>query len=291
MTTTEIVTRDQALTIVGNVAELVAAIQDTTDPTTLTEVRARVEAGKAWAKAHGLIQHHRVELLRVECHALRRIGQLGVEKQVLTTPSHQNYARYLAGVSVADIEQMITASASAMSAAGIVQGLKHAAALEDARDSGRDYAKNPPWPASPTPRTNGPEGVLVDDFREEAHYDQYDRVDEAYARRLATVSDALHAVVDEFTEVNQPFTVEEIFDAMVERTGLSSDIDQAVADGLREMIRKCINSALPRHTSGGFTAASSADRGGPPRPVRSHPHPVRHPVPFRQHDRDTPRPA
>lgn len=227
---TELVTRDDALRMLGDVPALLAAIETAFDVDDLKEARARVKAAMAWAQAHGKIREHRRQLLRLEAAALRRIAELG-HTEVLNANDRAT-AKYLSELTVEEIESVLDRYESLTSASGVVR--VHRAEEEQAahRQEGRDAANNPPPPH---------------DYGWEHKYGHGAVTQSRVEQRRDNVAGLLEDLLAEFTSLGEPFTVEDVYEAVADRAfeGHRDSFDEALHEGLREVIRRAINGATP----------------------------------------------
>lgn len=198
---------------------IIGQIQAASSLTDLTEVRARIEAARAWAKVHGEVKRLRLDLLRVEVEALVRVVELGGVDML--SPRDRKPAQYLASLSLADRAALIEASGSAVTtAAGVVRACWADAAAQDEKrtrfNAGRGLA-------------NRPENVT-------------DEVMQAWVReRTMRVSEVLGTVLEDAINDGQPFTVAEVADAVLDAASIGMDRnDPDVEAGIRDVCRRAI---------------------------------------------------
>src|SRR6266699_495645 len=115
----------------------------------VTEIRARAEAVRAWAKVHGRTKELRLDLLRIEVEALVRIVELGGAQ---TLGNGQRAAEWLAAMPPEAREQLIAASGGATTAVGMCRSIWREDEIKRARnalyDAGVRLAYEPEPPAS-----------------------------------------------------------------------------------------------------------------------------------------------
>lgn len=185
------------------------------------EARARVEAMKAWAKAHQQIKAVRLDLLRMEVAALVRVVELGGVDSLPS--SERKAARWLAEMTPADRDKLLTESGTATTATGMCRAVWNAEELAKHRrerfTQGMAFATAPSAPSD-------------------------ERVIEDRKRHVIGVAAALGRIVDEHTAEGSPFTVEQVAEELIGEAGLSAfDADDALRGGIRSVVRDAIQKA------------------------------------------------
>lgn len=208
-------------------ADVLTSIREMASLADLRETRARIEALRAWAKIHKQISAIRIDLLHAEVAALVRIVRLGGVDD-LPTPD-QKAAEYLAGLDDdARAALILQSAAQVTTAAGLVRTLWLA---EDRERNRRDLtAKGRQHATQPQP--------LSDEAIKDAD------------NRITDVAATLKRLLDEYTVVGQPFTVPALAAEIMARAGLTSGLDDALAEGVREVCRTAIRSAPSMHVNG-----------------------------------------
>lgn len=199
-------------------ASIISAVAAATNLGDAQEARARVEAIKAWAKAHGRVKEMRLDLLRVEVAALVRIVELG---GIDSLPSRdREAAKWLASMDPADRERVITESGSATTAAGmcrtIWQGEENARLRRESAVRARSWTAKPPEP---------------------------DNEDDLWiAEHKVNMTAAIRRVVKDHTEAGVPFEAADLAAEVLEEAGGGESWaeDEAVASGIREVVREAL---------------------------------------------------
>lgn len=186
----------------------------------LTEMRARIEAARAWAKVHNQVKEMRLDLLKVEVEALVRVVDLG---GLDTLPARdRRAASHLASLTPAERSALVEASGNATTAAGMCRTVWMEQELAEERAANRTrgirFAERP----------TAPNGDLV-----------------AIARaRVADVSAVLANVVESHADTAGPtFTVDQMADEVINEAALGDDLDPAVKEGVREVCRRALRQA------------------------------------------------
>lgn len=203
----------------SQVEAILMQVRTTSSLTDLTEVRARIEAAKAWARIHKQVKEMRLDLLRVEVEALVRVVQLG---GVDTLPARdRKAARYLAGLSIEERATLVARSGNVTTATGMCRSIwtdqELHAERERSREMGRRLAEMPD---------------LADDEAVQSF------IRESSMRAEWVLSD----LIDRMTEIGEPFTVGELADELIHKAGISADIaeDPEMEEGVREACRAAI---------------------------------------------------
>lgn len=118
------------------------AIRACATPEDALEAAARVQAAKAWAKAHGQLRQHRLDLLRLEMDALIRVAELGGSH--LLSRSDREAAEFLLAMTPEAREALAEQSGATTTAAGMVRSFRREqedeANRRNIRQAGRDWA-------------------------------------------------------------------------------------------------------------------------------------------------------
>lgn len=196
-----------------------------------TDFRARIEAARAWAKVHKKTKQVRLDLLRLEVLALVRIVELGAAD---TLGRDRNAAEWLANLSDAEREQFIRDSGEGVTtAAGMVRTIQRIESLErdlrHYRSAGQHFAHTPD------------PGEWTDE--------QVIRARQGYVMDIAA---ALANTVEQYAPDGEPFTIDEMADAIVADAAIEQRhvSDSAFMEGVREVCRKAIRSAPPLSVGG-----------------------------------------
>lgn len=209
-------TNPEVVALRSQLDDMLDQISSVGDTGSLTEVRARIEAARGWAKVHKATADLRLSLLRVEVEALVRIVELGAG-EILST-SDRKTAEFLAGMTRPERDGFVKASGSATTAAGMVrshlkdQELIRLRAEQVAR--GMAYASKPSAPSG--------EGAV------------------GYAK---SVREVLRDVMDDYTRDGAPFSVAQMADDLISDAAIGEADDPAIAEGIREVCRKAIGAA------------------------------------------------
>lgn len=201
-------------------AAIGAALGQMTDPADVNEVRARVEAARAWAKVHKQTKNLRLDLLKVEVEALVRLAEL--DGTGLLTASEAKAATALAAMTPDERDAMLREYGSASTAAGVWRAMVRAdedaaAYREEVATWSRRFSES---------ATDGP--TLVH---------EHEWIGEPMAR---VTRRAVRRIVEDHVYGQEPFTPQDIVDELVAGLG---EIPDAVTDGLRAVARGAILSA------------------------------------------------
>lgn len=205
--------------------DLIQRIRVSTDLDDLVEVRARIEAQRAWAKVHGQAKKLRLQLLVVEIEALVRIVELG---GLDCLPKRdRRAAQWLASMTVEQRSALIAESGSATTAVGLCGTVFQ---QQDCRDRmaaqkrrGRDFADAP-----------SADDVPIND-----------RI-AAAAARAQDLGGVLHNVLDKWVRQGIEFTVPEIAEQIIEECGIDPEqAGEAFQEGVAEVVRTALRTAPP----------------------------------------------
>lgn len=220
---TELVKTSDAVVQMNALAQSIKQINDVDD---ITEVRARIEAVKGWAKIHGQTKALRLDLLRLEVLALVRIVELGGADKL---GKDREAAEWLASLDEAERERFVRESRTATTAAGMVRAIWRIENLEKEvrwnRAQGRSYGEAPT-----------PPGAYDEDAIKTAH------------QFVHTVAGALSKTVQYYAPLDgEPFSIEEMAEAVIEDSAVDADLaaDPAFVEGVREVCRKAVRDAPP----------------------------------------------
>ena len=199
--------------------EVARQIEGISDGDTLKELRARVEAAKAWAKAHKKIKEVRRDLLSVEVNILRRIVAIG-QVEILA-PNERPAAEFFHGLSADDVEDYLTEHDGVTTATGLYNTIKRIERLEQQvafmRNRGRENALDARPPS---------DDADIEDARDE----------------LVSVSAALSSVLENMDSADE-FTIGEMADGILD--GLSTPVssDDTFRRGFEEVCREAVRRA------------------------------------------------
>lgn len=208
--------KPETLALRSQLDEMLDQIATVQDPNTLTEVRARIEAARAWAKIHKATADLRLSLLSVEVEALVRIIELDAGDML--SQADRKAAEFLAEMSPSERENFVRGSGTATTAAGMVRS--HLRDEELTRLRAESVAQGVAFARSPGSPNFGDSG--------------------AYTRNVSSV---LREVVDDYTREGAPFSVAQMADGLIADAAIGDAVDPDVAEGIREVCRKAIRSA------------------------------------------------
>lgn len=221
-----------------SVDAILARINETDSVAEVTETRARTDALRAWAKAHKRIEEVRVELMRVEIHALARLVELGGEGELHN--AYRGAAKWFASLDAEARDAVAEQYASSTTALGVARAAWAAQQRAANVAAGWRYAQSP---RVYTSDSTEPE-IPYEGAPEES------RVSLAAERSVHTAA-ALSNILDGYTSDGEPFTVEQVTEELIEEAGIGFT-DPAVMEGVREAVRSAIRRA-PRFEIGGYT--------------------------------------
>ena len=213
-----------------DVASLIRAVKATPNLEDVVEVRARIEAARAWAKVHKQTKNHRLDLLFLEVEALLRTYQLGGCEYL--SASEQEFAEHLGRLTDDERSAWVAAQAAHTTAAGMWRAFK--------RD-GKAAEKN---------------RAEIEDWRRHAQGRgaRYSAESLKYAVQVAnsTMRAHMEQILIDITEVGQEFTVAEVADALLLQVapGYSTGSDPTVVAGVKEVVRSAIRRAIPAEWDG-----------------------------------------
>lgn len=186
------------------------------DPALLNEARARVQAARAWAKAHGKAKALRLDLLRVEVEALVQLAKLGALDGL--SSGEKKAAEFLANMTREAREAFVNTNSTATTAAGMCRSVWREQEYEE--DRRRWRATGYKMATSPEP----PSDDGVERARERVYY-----VGAALSRLMETVED------------RESFTIDDLASEAMREAGL--DGDEAISDGIRHACRESVRRA------------------------------------------------
>lgn len=207
---------------------VIGMVRSATSPEAVQDLRAKTEAVKAWAKIHKQTKGLRLDFLRIEVEALVRLVELdGLDS---LTQSEADAAQFLAALSPEERDDLISGAGNVTTAAGMVRAWrrdKDAATKHrnETAEWARRFTSNAPY----------------------AEYDENEMRLERNRRSWYHSRSRFSDVIEHYTEVGEPFTVQEIVDSFVEGTGFGEEVEghATLMEGLREVARKAINAAPP----------------------------------------------
>lgn len=197
-----------------NVEDALSEVRKLADGPALIEVRARIEAARAWAKVHGTLKTARLDLLRVEVGALAQIARL---EQLSVLPKRDRAAaKFYASLTDEQVNDYLRDAGEAVTTAnGLYQTLRRLEQLEQRVDRGRHLAITPP----------------VADCEVDPDH-------------LVGIRAALADAVAAYTDEGLPFTVNEFATEVIDAAGASALLkDPALQQGVREVCRETIRRA------------------------------------------------
>lgn len=137
--TTDLAVIEQSYNLLQGITEAIAAAPDAD---TAFDIKARVDAARAWAKTHGQLKSHRLDLLRLEVEALVRVVELGGVDML--SPSDRKAGEWLANKSPEERESALADSGASTTASGMCRAIWREEALthqsERRQSAGRDWA-------------------------------------------------------------------------------------------------------------------------------------------------------
>lgn len=210
----------QAVSLAAQVRVVLAQAATAADA---MDVHARIQAAKAWAKAHRQLRDLRLDLLNAEVACLVRVYELGGADML--SPVEQLAARWFASMSPGERQATIRECKSVSTAAGLYRWHKRdglaSEAREEQRDHGRADASEPSVPPEESPA----------------------------ARASKSVRDVLGNLLNERTETGVPFSVEDVADDLLAAT-YAGDMDEDYIEGAREIVRHAIRDTEPERIDG-----------------------------------------
>lgn len=199
--------------------EVARHVEGISDGDTLTELRARVEAAKAWAKAHKKLKEVRRDLLSVEVNILRRIVAIG-QVEILA-PNERPAAEFFHGLSAADLDEYLSEHDGVTTATGLYSTIKRIERLEQQaermRVRGRANALNAQPPS---------DDADIEDAQHE----------------LRSVSAALANVVEQMDSAGE-FTIGEMADEILDGISAPEVGDDTFRRGFEEVCREAVRRA------------------------------------------------
>jgi len=207
---------------------VISMVKNAGSPDQVADLRARMEAIKAWARTHKQVKHLRLDLLRIEIAALVRMVELGGLDQLSSTEAE--CAQYLAGLSESEREQIITEGGNATTATGLVRSWRKG--KEEVRRFRHETQEWVSRFSSDTPYPEYSESKLQETRSEYGWY---------------KMRSNLQDIVDSYTELEEPFTIQDVVDQFTDEI----DDPQFIEDhpelkaGLKEVARKAVYSAPP----------------------------------------------
>lgn len=209
-------------------SRVMGMVQNAPTVDAVQDLRARVEAAKGWARTYKQTKHLRLDFLRIEISALVRLHELdGLDH---LTASEADAAKFLAGLTVEERNEIISSAGNVTTAAGLVRSWqKNREAASKFKRETAEWAQR---------------------FSSDAPYPEYseDELNRHRNRHGWYMSRAVLAdYLDELTAKGEPFTVQDVVDTMVDSSIFADDIEDhpVLREGLAEVARKAINSAPP----------------------------------------------
>lgn len=204
--------------LLRDVSAVIRHIQAATDPGTLQDASAAVQAARAWAKAQKRLEEVRSELFRIEAEALARIAQLGQESML--SYGARRAASFLATLTSEDRQAWCAEweeSASTVRASYECYTYERTAELQ--RQRGREYPKAPRRPDA-------------EPGSDEAHLS-------------AAPSQIINEIINGYVATGDPFTVDDVAEAMLSNvTPPRNMYEEEWRDGVREGVREMVRFAL-----------------------------------------------
>lgn len=222
--------RGRALDVINGlrVSSVVNMIVEARDPQQVLDIKARADAARAWARAHKRIKEVRLDLLRIEMAALRRIAEFGAFD--LLSGTDRAAAVWLSKATDAEIEEALDRAASSTTAASVV---KRAQAFETIRartKAGEEYAEEPDLPPD-----QGFAGMTDNDLREANN-------------RAQNITGALNDLVRTYTAIDSEFTIDELVEEVLHDSSipLAEDReDAAFRKGVERIVKQAVAEAVP----------------------------------------------
>lgn len=200
---------------------LLHAVPHMTREEDVQEVRARIDAARAWARAHKRLKEVRLDLLLLEIRALVRAWELGAT--TLTGGETETAAEY-ALLTDEEIRNLVSSFGSATTAAGLMRSVKAKdAEVRKHADEVKEWA---------------------DAFTTAHPYQKLKFVDSdlgPFEYRYAQGITAVLAQVLDDSEDMDSFTVESIVEGIEDRLEINPlTTDPAIREGLKEVARAAI---------------------------------------------------
>ncbi len=210
------------------------------------EAYDRIKLAKEWAKIRKLRDAVATDLLRLEIHCLRKIAQLG--SLSILPQAFRGVADFYRDMTDARIEELIGAYGESASPTVVYRRHLRAQSYNNAFDK---YSST------------------YDGYRpaEAASYD--DALITAAAQfHSRDIAGALAAILDNWDEDGDEFTVSDLADELSDLVGIDeTDAKWGARDGMLEVCRKAIRDAptvvIPGSTAPKFITCHSRDREGP----------------------------
>lgn len=187
-------------------------------PIEAMEVHARIQAAKAWAKAHRQLRDIRLDLLAAEVECLVRVWELGGAN--LLTAVEAAAASWFAEMTPSLRAATITKARNVSTAAGLhrwyirVDNARSERVNQHSR--GHADAAQPDAPPAEPPA----------------------------ARASRSVRDVLRSLIEERTETGVPFDVATVADDLLAAT-FAGDMDEDYVEGARHVVQHAITHASP----------------------------------------------
>lgn len=207
--------------------QIIQLVAQATAASDVNDVRARVAAAKAWAKVHNKVKQVRLDLLRIEVAALKRLGELGVFDGL--NAGEIEAAKWLASATDDEVETALSkAGQNVSTAAGVVRLAKEFESIRERHDAGYAWAKNP------TVNEDGFAGYSDDDLDDVRH-------------EVPTITGVLNEIIADYTEASEPFTVDEVAEAVLSQSKIPHNKhDAAFMDGIRRACRDAVGKWVPK---------------------------------------------
>lgn len=208
----------QAHTALG---DLIANVESLRDPEELREARARTEAVKAWAKAHGKLAEIRLDLLRVEVALLVRIAEVGALR--VLSDRDAKAVRWLAALSAQEREHLLKTVGKTTTAAGMCQAV---------------------WTAEENARAHRANFEIGQARAEEPCAPDMETATAEAWHAVVGVNAALAKVLDDYLTEGVAFSVDDLADEVMQSAGNHHYAqDEGIAEGVREVCRRAIRRA------------------------------------------------
>lgn len=191
----------------------------------VTDIRAKTEAAKAWAKVHKQTKAIRLELLTVEIAALVKILELGGEDHL--TRSELEAAKWFESLSESELQAQLIQHANITTAAGV---FRKATNLQEEREAYRAETRH--WAERFS--TSSDDGSRLPDDTDYRSARQH----------VASIHTVLEDLLDEYVDAGHPFTVADVADEItLQASHGRGDFDPAIHEGLREVVRRAIGAS------------------------------------------------
>jgi hypothetical protein len=202
-------------------------VSDAATPEEVLDAINQTKLVREWAKINKLHAQVHVDLLRVEIQCLVKIATLGAVKQLPS--AYRAAADFFGTMNPANLDAAITAHGSETTT---LLAFHRALARNGVYEGEKKY-----WEGKSEQQWPVPDHATGDG------YDDAEGIAEARQRWHNDSAAALITVVDMFFDDDQPFTVFEMADAVIEQVGFSPDVSWGMREGLHEICRRAIREA------------------------------------------------